>query len=81
MFRFLKIWAERRRLKAYREGYNYAAGALLRYEETPASLQAYTYGSSDVFDKGINAACRDLLEARIIEDDTGGVQGRLSDGR
>lgn len=54
---------------SYMIGYRYAAGELLMHGvHVAADLEARAYGSSDPFDKGIEAAVRDydrLLESSL----------------
>lgn len=46
----------------YRDGFDWAAGAILRNEYTPQAIQDKVYGSHDPFDKGCLAAIRTLQE-------------------
>lgn len=67
-------WIQKRKLKAeksqYIAGYNYAAGALLRGDETPISLESqYCYGNWTPFDRGANDAMVRLIRGGIVEDD------------
>lgn len=61
---------ERQAYELYTRGYNYAAGSLLRSEETPLSLDAKCWSNDyNDFDRGINAAIIKLRVLGIIEDD------------
>lgn len=69
----LKTWLEahRKRVRnnAYLRGYNWAAGALLRGDETPASVDIHTYGCSDPFDRGANDATARLIALGAVVND------------
>lgn len=55
--------------KEYINGYDYAAGALLRGEETPKGIEDKVWDQSD-FDKGAYDAINRLLFTHVdIEDD------------
>ena len=67
-------WIERgkkRREKAQRDqGYDYAAGALLKGTETPESLDAYSFSSPyTAFDKGVRDAITDAVVKGLVKDD------------
>lgn len=52
-----------RRAAAFRDGFDWAAGCLLRGEETPETIEAYTFGGASFgerpwFDRGADEACR-----------------------
>ena len=69
----LKERAERRKQKALRDGYDYAAGAILRGEMTPFQLEAQYIsfpgeGASE-FDFGMRAAVNRLVELNAVTDD------------
>jgi len=53
----------------YRRGYDYAAGALLRKEETPRTLEARQGQDKNAFDAGMNMAIFDLVRLKAVEDD------------
>lgn len=66
-------WKERRQEARYKEGYDFAAGALLRGEETPLTLQAYlteaqAFNTTTPFDTGIEDAMLRLIRCKAIED-------------
>ena len=75
-------WAQARRMSAltlaFNQGYDWAAGALLRGQETPASLAVHIDSSYEFpqspharsFDRGAVAACNRLIYAGVIHDDT-----------
>ncbi|RLB78951.1 MAG: hypothetical protein DRH06_00235 [Deltaproteobacteria bacterium] len=61
---------EEARFRAWNRGFDWAAGALLRDEETPMSIDSYASGNDkDRFDMGAYAACKQLIELGIIEND------------
>jgi hypothetical protein len=63
-------WYENKEKFEYEQGYNYAAGSLLRKEETPATLQAKIgFEKNHPFDKGIIAAINCLTNNICIFDD------------
>jgi len=46
----------------WKDGYDWAVGSLLRGEETPLSIEAYSYGmETDSFDKGASAGINRLI--------------------
>ena len=60
---------EKNRRKDWENGYNFAAGALLRGEETPKGLQRYFYGdATDPFDYGIRDAIIKLKDIKLKKD-------------
>lgn len=63
---------EQKRKQLFNRGYDYAAGSLLRGEETPISLESRWWHNVDnnEFDSGIMAATAKLIDLGIIEDDT-----------
>ena len=68
-----KTWLARKRKRkeriAWLAGYDWATGALLRKEETPLSLDAYTCGYPRThFDHGVDAACAYLIKLGVIKD-------------
>lgn len=74
MFAKYKAWTARRdairRRKEFIRGYNWAAGALLRGEETPGSIESCQYLPMwTSFDSGTIKAIEKLLELKVIEDD------------
>lgn len=79
MVSLLKQWLRdrkaRQREESYSRGYNFAAGALLRGEETPASLEAQIWpdhdnGPLDAFDRGVMDAVRALVRHKVVEDNS-----------
>ncbi len=65
-------WEKKQRKfnRAFCTGYDYAAGALLRGEESPFSLECYAWPDSYTpFDKGVSAATDRLVEAGVVKDD------------
>ena len=57
----------KRKAQAWRDGYDWAAGALLRKEETPASIEAYACDTDrNEFDRGAYAACDKLVGLGVI---------------
>ena len=55
--------------RAFCTGYNYAAGVLLRGEESPFSLESYAWPDSNTpFDKGVSAATDKLVEEGVVKD-------------
>lgn len=74
MFNKIKAWTARRdeirRKKEFIRGYNWAAGSLLRKDETPVSITSCMYKSMwTIFDSGAIAAIEKLIDAKVIEDD------------
>ena len=53
--------------KAYDQGFDWAVGALLRKELTPAEIEGYCWGSSDPFDKGATAATNTACTTVILD--------------
>lgn len=54
MFKWLSNYRKRNRKENYNNGFDYAAGALLREEETVIGLTSYFYDSElDSFDYGM----------------------------
>lgn len=74
MLTTLTNWLNRRKGTAksavFDRGFDYAAGALLRGEESPASLEAKPW-PDDVtdFDRGMLAAIDRLVTAGVVHDD------------
>ncbi|RLB94673.1 MAG: hypothetical protein DRH26_00530 [Deltaproteobacteria bacterium] len=59
---------EKKKFQTWTKGYDWAAGALLRGDETPVSIEAYTNCCDrDSFDLGAEAATKDLLSLIVIE--------------
>lgn len=65
------------RARAYNQGYDWAAGSLLRGQETPFSIQARMESEvfpksvwASSFDRGACAACNRLVQANVIHDDS-----------
>ncbi|MCK5608216.1 hypothetical protein KAR91_40415 [Candidatus Pacearchaeota archaeon] len=70
MFNLLKKHREKKKQEARINGYNWAAGALLRGEETPMSIDAYTSGNDRTeFDFGAEEACNKLINLGVIVND------------
>lgn len=74
MFKKLKAWTARRdeirRTKEFIRGYDWAAGALLRGDETPMSIEVCMCASMwTSFDSGCIAATGKLLDLNVIKDD------------
>lgn len=71
MLKQLRQWRERRqaaqRTADFNRGFDYAAGALLRGEETPQSLEAKVW-EVESFDRGMFAATDKLVQAGLIQD-------------
>jgi hypothetical protein len=63
---------EQRELVLENAGYDYAAGALLRGEETPISLEAQWWRNPyfGAFDRGIMRATYRLIDLGVIVDDS-----------
>lgn len=63
---------EKKRVHRFNAGYNYAAGTLLRGEESPISLEAQWWHNvyADEFDSGVMAATYRLVELGVIVDDS-----------
>jgi len=72
MFNKIKKWCANRKQEKdkddWKAGYNWAAGSLLRGEETPQTVNNYML-HTDLFDYGAFAATEKLIECKIIEDD------------
>ena len=67
--KFFKKRKERNNTRQYNDGYDYAAGALLRKEETPLSIDAKIHWAySNKFDSGIIGAMNKLISLGIIKD-------------
>lgn len=67
-------WRKLHSEKRYREGYDYAAGALLRGEETAKTLsnyllEAHAFNQHNIFDRGVEDAMLKLIRLKAIEDD------------
>ena len=57
--------------KMYNRGYDFAAGALLRGEETPLSIEShYCICDWTSFDRGVNDAVATLIEKGVVEDNS-----------
>jgi hypothetical protein len=69
----LKQWLEKRRQtaydRAYRSGYDWAAGSLLRGDHTPLGVEGVTYPPDGPFNLGASAATDRLVEVGAVEDD------------
>lgn len=70
--KWLTHWQERKKQARFNRGYDYAAGALLRGEETPGSLEAKWWHNpySDEFDTGVMTATKRLINLNVIEDNS-----------
>lgn len=73
MFTKIRNWYREqiavRKAANYRRGYDYAAGALVRGEETPASLSAKIWHDDrDEFDRGMMDAAREMVFRGLAED-------------
>ena len=71
--KLLKKWFHKRReakiKDQYCNGYNYAAGELLRNRASPAEIEAHYYNSDwTPFDRGCDDAINLLIELKIIKD-------------
>jgi hypothetical protein len=54
--------------KSYKDGFDYAAGSILRKEKTPYVLDSEQTNDSP-FDKGMNDAIRELVRLGLVKDD------------
>lgn len=72
MFSAFKRWNHQRKTRAlwmeFVNGFDYAAGVLLRGENTPYGLERLA-SMGDAFDHGVLAAVSRLVEAGIVSDD------------
>lgn len=69
MFKWVSNYRKRSKKENYNNGYDYAAGALLRGEKTAKGLKAYFFGSeSDSFDIGIVDAINKLQHLGFIKE-------------
>ena len=71
---FIKKWLKKRKEKAerkeYKRGYDYAAGALLRGEETPLSIEAHYFRDDwTFFEDGANDAVTCLIAKGVVKND------------
>ncbi len=66
----VKLLRRRRRVEVaqYINGYDYAAGMLLRGEKSPTELESEQIDYS-AFDKGMDAALDKLVRLKVIVDD------------
>ena len=70
MFNLIQKYKQRKKEEQRINGYDWAAGALLRKEETPQSIDAYVYGNDrTAFDFGAKEACDRLIKLGIIKSD------------
>jgi hypothetical protein len=53
----------------YKKGYDFAAGKILRREETPLSLDEMQDMDPCSFDRGMNAAINYLVILKVVEED------------
>lgn len=61
---------EKKRKEQFRDGYDFAAGSLLRKDHTPISVESFFYGTiMDDFDRGIRAAVQAAILQGLVEDD------------
>lgn len=68
MFKFIESYKAKQKAEQERKGYDWAAGALLRGEETPMSIDAYTNGNDrTAFDFGADEACRKLISLGVVK--------------
>lgn len=54
--------------RSYRDGYDYAAGSLLRKEETPRTLEEAIDMNPNDFDRGMNDAIKEVIRLGVVED-------------
>lgn len=64
----------RRKYRQYRDGYEFAAGALVYGDETPKTLSRYlleakAFGTISYFDRGVEDAMSKLISLGAITDD------------
>lgn len=70
MFKIIKNLINDRNNKYFIDGYDWAAGVLLREEETPKSVSNYTNSHRrTAFDDGADAAVRKIVLIGAVEDD------------
>lgn len=70
MFKWLSNYQKKLKKEDYNNGFDYAAGRLLRKERTSAQLISYFYDSElDSFDHGVIGAINKLKEIGFIEKD------------
>ena len=76
MFNIIKKWYCKRKQEKYitewLNGYDWAAGVLLRKEETPLSIEAIYGHDSSAFDLGVYTAIDTILRLKVSEDSDGG---------
>lgn len=51
----------------WRDGYDWAAGKLLRGDATPQEINARTFGSENPFDRGAQAALTKLILKDVVQ--------------
>lgn len=72
MQRIFDFWIKRkawRKKREFNDGYDFAAGALLRGEKSPLELVALCWpDNSDPFDKGMTEATNKLISLGLIND-------------
>jgi len=73
---FFERRRERRDQERWNDGFDWAAGALLRREETPASLSRHVDFLQHPFDRGARAAIDLIVRIGDIEDDRHEAQGQ-----
>lgn len=68
MFKWLSNYRKRSRRENYNNGFDYAAGTLLRKDMTDTELTSYFYDSElDSFDHGVIDAINKLTKLGFIE--------------
>ena len=68
MFKWLSNYRKRLKKENYDNGFDYAAGVLLRKDRTAIQLTSYFYDSElDSFDRGVIDAINKLKEIGFIE--------------
>lgn len=66
----LATWKNRKRESEFSAGYDWAAGSLLRGEQTPYSIESIcTFQSTHYFDRGALVALDHLIRRAAIVDD------------
>lgn len=68
--RWLKKRKEERKMELYYNGFDFAAGVLLRREQTPVQLDSLVnWQEADNFDLGMDAAIDIIVGLNFVEDD------------
>lgn len=66
----IQNWKRKEREKQFKDGFDFAAGALLRREHTPMSLESFFFGRDmSQFDFGIDAAIDIIVGLNFVYDD------------